>query len=63
MESIGEYWRVFTGFYLPVDKRVDGKKGECFQAFALGSKYIVVDAGGMFVYAICFNTQIWLWIR
>lgn len=49
--------------HLPVEKRVDGKKGECFQAFALGSKYIVVDAGGMFVYAICFNTQIWLWIR
>lgn len=48
--------------HLPVEKRVDGKKGECFQAFALGSKYIVVDAGGMFVtvYAICFNTQIWL---
>lgn len=33
--------------HLPVDKRIDGKEGDMFQTFSPGSKYIVVDAGGL----------------
>lgn len=32
--------------YLPVERKVDGNDKEVLQAFAPGSKYIVVDAGG-----------------
>lgn len=32
--------------HLPVERSVDGKKGDVFQTFSSGSKYIVVDAGG-----------------
>lgn len=35
--------------HIPVEKRVDGNDGEIFQAFASGSKYIVVDAGGLYI--------------
>lgn len=33
--------------HLPLDRRVDGKAGDMFQTFFPGSKYIVVDAGGL----------------
>lgn len=33
--------------HLPIEKRVDGKEGDVFQTFSPGSKYIVVDAGGL----------------
>ena len=33
--------------HLPVDRRLDGEGGDLFRTFAPGSKYIVVDAGGM----------------
>lgn len=33
--------------HLPVERSVDGKKGDVFQTFSSGSKYIVVDAGGL----------------
>ena len=33
--------------HLPVDRRLDGEGGDLFNTFAPGSKYIVVDAGGM----------------
>lgn len=33
--------------HLPVERRVDGQEGDVFQTFSPGSKYIVVDAGGM----------------
>ena len=33
--------------HLPVDRRLDGEGGDLFKTFAPGSKYIVVDAGGM----------------
>lgn len=33
--------------HLPVERRVDGKEGDVFQTFSSGSKYIVVDAGGL----------------
>lgn len=32
--------------HLPVERRVDGKRGDEFHTFSPGSKYIVVDAGG-----------------
>lgn len=32
--------------HLPVEKRLDENNKEALQAFAPGSKYIVVDAGG-----------------
>ena len=35
--------------HLSVDRQLDGKGGDLFRTFAPGSKYIVVDAGGMFV--------------
>ena len=34
--------------HLPVDRRFDGEGGDLFKTFAPGSKYIVVDAGGMY---------------
>ena len=34
--------------HLPVDRRLDGEGGDLFKTFAPGSKYIVVDAGGMY---------------
>ena len=33
--------------HLPVERRLDGEAGDVFKTFAPGSKYIVVDAGGM----------------
>ena len=33
--------------HLPVDRRLDGEAGDVFKTFSPGSKYIVVDAGGM----------------
>ena len=39
--------------HLPVDRRLDGEGGDLFKTFAPGSKYIVVDAGGMYA-------RIWL---
>lgn len=33
--------------HLHVERRVDGKQGDVFQTFSSGSKYIVVDAGGL----------------
>lgn len=35
--------------YLPVERKVDGNDKEVLQAFAAGSKYIVVDAGGQYI--------------
>lgn len=35
--------------YLPVERKVDGNDKEVLQAFAPGSKYIVVDAGGKYM--------------
>lgn len=35
--------------YLPVERKVDGNDKEVLQAFAPGSKYIVVDAGGQYI--------------
>jgi hypothetical protein len=34
--------------HVPVERRIDGKAGDGFQTFCPGSKYIVVDAGGMY---------------
>ena len=34
--------------HLSVDRQLDGKGGDLFRTFAPGSKYIVVDAGGMY---------------
>lgn len=33
--------------HLPIDKMVDSGEGLVFQCFAQGSKYLLVDAGGM----------------
>lgn len=33
--------------HIPLERSVDGKKGDVFQTFSSGSKYIVVDAGGL----------------
>lgn len=33
--------------HLPVERRVDSIEGGVFQTFSPGSKYIVVDAGGL----------------
>lgn len=33
--------------HLPVERRVNGQEGDEFQTFSPGSKYIVVDAGGL----------------
>lgn len=33
--------------HLPVEKRIDGKGCDGLQTFSPGSKYIVVDAGGL----------------
>lgn len=33
--------------HLPVERIVDGRKGDVFQTFSSGSQYIVVDAGGL----------------
>ena len=35
--------------HLPVEKRLEGELGDVFKTFSPGSKYIVVDAGGMHV--------------
>ena len=34
--------------HLPVDRRFDGEGGDLFKTVAPGSKYIAVDAGGMY---------------
>lgn len=36
--------------HLPVERKVDGKRGDGFKTFAPGSSYIVVDAGGLKIY-------------
>lgn len=36
--------------HLPVERRLEGEVGDVFKTFSPGSKYIVVDAGGMHVY-------------
>lgn len=33
--------------HLPVEGRVDSIEGDVFQTYSPGSKYIVVDAGGL----------------
>lgn len=33
--------------HLPLERNVDGKKGDAFQTFSPGSKYIILDAGGL----------------
>lgn len=33
--------------HIPLERSVDRKKGDVFQTFSSGSKYIVVDAGGL----------------
>lgn len=49
--------------YLPVERKVDGNDKEVLQAFAPGSKYIVVDAGGQYIIIAKLLTLIWnLWI-
>ena len=39
--------------HLPVDRRLYGEGGDLFKTFAPDSKYIIVDAGGMYA-------RIWL---
>lgn len=49
--------------YLPVERKVDGNDKEVLQAFAPGSKYIVVDAGGQYIIIAKLLRLIWnLWI-
>lgn len=45
--------------YLPVERRVDGNDKEVLQAFAPGSKYIVVDAGGWYIIIAKLLRLIW----
>lgn len=48
--------------YLPVERKVDGNDKEVLQAFAPGSKYIVVDAGGQYIIIAKLLRLIWnLW--
>ena len=44
--------------HLSVDRQLDEEGGDLFRTFAPGSKYIVVDAGGMYAgyfYGFIFN--------
>lgn len=43
--------------HLPVERKVDGKRGDGFKTFAPGSSYIVVDAGGFKIYLFSFLIQ------
>lgn len=43
--------------HLPVERKVDGKRGDGFKTFAPGSSYIVVDAGGLQIYLFLFLIQ------